>query len=226
MRAVDATLEEIIRQDYFVCAERGELLGRVRRGYDHYLGKLVERVRFMECTDREMRLRQVEAELAQSKKKGFEDSRKMSKLNVSSLFRTAAAETRGEQQAEAKMEKKRAKEEAKAGAFADQALKAFEQCTPGEQQTAFKSMLVAVNLSGKMQVLKTMWKLFPEGKRADIVRTLTSELPPEAQVSYTGDLAACLTYEQRVGVVQRLLRDFSAIEMDSFVDFLPLLVIY
>lgn len=213
--------EELVRQTFVECAERGELLGRVRRGYDYYLSALVERVRFIEGTDRESRLRQVETELAQFKKRSTDAESKMTRLNVVSMLRTASAEVHGERKAEAKADKAKAKEEAKAGAFSDQAVKAFEQCTPGDQQSAFKQMIVQTNATGKMQLLRTMWKLFPEGKRPEIVRTLTSELPPEAQVRFSGDLASALTFEERVGIVQRLLREFSAFEMSSFVDFLP-----
>ena len=43
----------------------------------------------------------------------------------------------------------------------------------------------------------------------------------EAQTQYTLTLATKLDYEERVGVCERLLRQFSAFEMSSFIDFLP-----
>ena len=101
------------------------------------------------------------------------------------------------------------------------AIKAFQQCNPAEQQTAFNAMLVATNSKGRLLLLQGLWKMFPESKRPEIVRTLTSEMPKEAQAGYVLHLATELTYEERVGVVERLLNGFSAFEMSSFVDFLP-----
>lgn len=48
LRAWDVVFAELVRQVFVGCGERGELLGRVRRAYSHYLACLMERVRTME----------------------------------------------------------------------------------------------------------------------------------------------------------------------------------
>ena len=72
-----------------------------------------------------------------------------------------------------------------------------------------------------MALLYQLWKMFGESKKPELMRNLTSDLPVEAQTAYALALASKMDYEQRVGLVEHLLRQFSAFEMSSFIDFLP-----
>ena len=45
------------------CNDRGELLGRVRRAYQHYLAQLFEKVQRYENAEREVELRQLRREV-------------------------------------------------------------------------------------------------------------------------------------------------------------------
>lgn len=82
-------------------------------------------------------------------------------------------------------------------------------------------MLVAATNPGREALLQELWKHFSQGKKPDLVRQLTSDMPSEAQGSYMLHAAKCMSFQERIGVIESLLRTFSAFEMSSFVDFLP-----
>ncbi len=52
-----------LRQVFVQCNDRGELLGRVRRAYQHYLAQLFEKVQRYENAEREVELRQLRREV-------------------------------------------------------------------------------------------------------------------------------------------------------------------
>ena len=61
--AWDVTFSELVRQVFVQCADRGELLGRVRRAQQHYLAQLVQQVQRLERSDDKSELRKLRAEL-------------------------------------------------------------------------------------------------------------------------------------------------------------------
>jgi len=66
-----------------------------------------------------------------------------------------------------------------------------------------------------------LWKNFSEGKRPELVTQLSQDMAPDRRSTYILGVTSSMLYEQRVGIIEALLRDFSAFEMSSFVDFLP-----
>lgn len=62
LKAWDCTFAELVRQVFVQCSDRGELLGRVRRAYGHYLSELMRRLRALQGTRREHELRQLQEE--------------------------------------------------------------------------------------------------------------------------------------------------------------------
>ena len=221
LNAWDLTFSELVRQAFVACADRGELLGRVRRAYDHYLGALIARVRHMEGTEREVEYRQLQMELATFKEMNKEGEQRATKLQVASLFRSAAAEERGVRRAETKAEMRIMKAEMRAGGAVQQTVSAFNQCSEAEQLTVWRDLLFAAPTKSRLPILMQLWKLFPESRRPEMVRDLAAELSDEAQTGCVLQMASQCTYEERIGLVERLLREFSAFEMSSFVDFLP-----
>lgn len=221
LRAWDLAFSELVRQVFVACVDRGELLGRVRRAYDHYLAALIDRVRYMEGTEREVELRRLEAENGELKKRLGETQTAARSSKVMGLFRAAAAEGRGSRMAIEATEIKQSNEKAKAGSPSEVCLRAYNGCPPAEQAGVWKDMLSAATGKARVGLLYQLWKMFGESKRPELLRNLTAELPVEAQTAYALAVATKLSYEERVGVVERLMRQFSAYEMSSFLDFLP-----
>lgn len=93
--AWDLTLSELVRQVFVSCADRGELLGRVRRAYRHYICEMVDRVRFMESTAREVEIRRLEKENAELKAQLGESKTAVKRSLVLSRFQTAYAQNAG-----------------------------------------------------------------------------------------------------------------------------------
>ena len=221
LRAWDIAFSELVRQSFVTCADRGELLGRVRRAYDHYLAALVERVRFMEGTERETTLRRLEAENAELRTKVGQATHMARSNKVTGLFRAAAAEGHGKREAMLEVERKESTEKAKAGSPSEICVRAYSSCPPPEQAGVWKDMLQVATGKARVALLYQLWKMFGESKKPELMRNLTSDLPVEAQTAYALALASKMDYEQRVGLVEHLLRQFSAFEMSSFIDFLP-----
>jgi transcriptional regulator of heat shock response len=61
--AWDETFEELVRQVFVECNDRGALLGRVRRSLRHYVDALLKRVATLESSARETLVQQLQAEV-------------------------------------------------------------------------------------------------------------------------------------------------------------------
>ena len=219
LRAWDLVCGELVRQVFVHCAERGELLGRVRRAHRHYVGALVRRVREMEGTAREVRLRELEAEVTELRGKLGESRSAATRSRVLGRMQAAVAQERGGRAAIAEAEKARGSKEG--GAKTEACLSAYKECTPPEQQQLWRDMLGGAAPKARAQALHVLWKLIPEGRRADLLTQLCAELGTPLLCSFLLTAAAPLPFESRLSVVEGLLRDFSSFETLTLVEFLP-----
>jgi hypothetical protein len=175
--AWDLTLAELVRQTFVHCAERGELLGRVRRAYSHYIGGLLSRVRFMEGTERESELRRLESENGELRSQLGDSQAAFKRSSVLGRFRSAYSTSNALAVASAEAEAEKQKHAA--GSKGEACLKAFAACPLDEQQAVWKDMLVAASGKARKQLVLAAFRLLSDSAKPEMMKQLAQEMSPE-----------------------------------------------
>ena len=103
LQAWDVTFAELVRQVFLHCSDRGELLGRVRRAYSHYVSELVRRVRQLEATEQQQELLKLREENARLRERLAEAEGAGRRASVVSRLAIATAKATGERQGRVSM---------------------------------------------------------------------------------------------------------------------------
>ena len=217
LQAWDATFSELVRQVFVQCSDRGELLGRVRRAYQHYLSQLLKKVQRYEADEREVELRRLRDEVDELRERLGETTSAVKRTRMVGMLRGAIGNA---------AEKARAKEDAARkdgvpGSGASAMMTAFSAASQNERETIWADMITHIPLKQRVQLLDFLWGVFPTDRHPQLLRGLTGSLPQPAQAILASEVAETLPFEERQACVEKLLRALAPHEMEGFVDFLP-----
>ena len=146
LQAWDHTFAELVRQVFVQCSDRGELLGRVRRAYGHYLSELVQRLRALEATKREQELHELKAEKQKLMQELGHETGARKQQGVIALLQRGVAQTKGAAQAKAAAEKKSTAGE-KATGVVGEVIDKFMASAPAEREQIWNHMLQSSSVS-------------------------------------------------------------------------------
>ena len=132
LEAWDHTFAELVPQVFVHCSDRGELLGRVRRAYGHYISELIKRLRALEVTEREALLERLMDENAKLKEDMEAEGIQRKRSGVVNLLQRATAASKGASEAKASVEKNKT-EGQKSGGFVQTSLDKFNAASQVQQ---------------------------------------------------------------------------------------------
>ena len=227
MRAIEDVLQELVRQVYVHCSERGSLLERVRVTHHGWFVKLLlaldetraerdaaEEAAAEEAADQEERLRELLEQNARMRHDLAETGKELAWVRRASR---AASDTAEAQRARAEWRRVKNTAAFVRAARAGAGARARGSARIEELEIALEAARPELTAEGLAAVLQRLIDSLPPDEQLQLVAVMIDGLPPSIQLTMAGDVLATFTAEQLRELIDGLGHDNEGVEALSHV---------